>query len=460
MNNSFGADINGIKATCERLGALLKGIKRVKSDIESDYNEMIRNISYLNVPSRKEDYTDDIDALISGITRFIKSLCEVANIIDEYTNDDSESISSSGLRDQAIDAVVTATNMSREDAAKLIVDQQHSLGTPYELIIKTYNPRQAAIYAVVAATGMSSADAARLIVDQQHSLGTPYELITKTYRNIEKQKQNKSNRKKDDSDPSGDGDKNPSGDGDKNPSGDGDKNPSGDGDKNPSGDGDKKKDDGKKDDDSNKGDEGKKDDTTGGEVEIPNNDPQPDNTSNNDNSSYQPDINNHSYANNTNYTGGESKEIEVLEPKTEEPVLEPEPTINTEKGNTYSKIPVSTISKVATETKSNSGNSVIPVLAGISAAAAAGIGAKAYMDKKKNSDNESNEIETEEWSEDNSYDKSEEAPVDSYSANSNKNAFEDISRDAEETLDDDYSYAPVEEEKYGARNSSELSDME
>ena len=417
MNNSFGADINGIKATCERLGALLKGIKRVKSDIESDYNEMIRNISYLNVPSRKEDYTDDIDALISGITRFIKSLCEVANIIDEYTNDDSESISSSGLRDQAIDAVVTATNMSREDAAKLIVDQQHSLGTPYEL-------------------------------------------ITKTYRNIEKQKQNKSNRKKDDSDPSGDGDKNPSGDGDKNPSGDGDKNPSGDGDKNPSGDGDKKKDDGKKDDDSNKGDEGKKDDTTGGEVEIPNNDPQPDNTSNNDNSSYQPDINNHSYANNTNYTGGESKEIEVLEPKTEEPVLEPEPTINTEKGNTYSKIPVSTISKVATETKSNSGNSVIPVLAGISAAAAAGIGAKAYMDKKKNSDNESNEIETEEWSEDNSYDKSEEAPVDSYSANSNKNAFEDISRDAEETLDDDYSYAPVEEEKYGARNSSELSDME
>ena len=116
-------------------------------------------------------------------------------------------------------------------------------------------------------------------------------------------------------------------------------------------------------------------------------------------------------------------------------------------GNVY-KIPVATISKAATTTTQSSGNSVIPVLAGISAAAAAGVGAKAYMDRKRNTDNDT-EIDTEEWAEDLS-------DGDSYTATKNDNPEEINSNE----LVEDYSYEEPQVEKYGARSNSELSDMQ
>ena len=65
------------------------------------------------------------------------------------------------------------------------------------------------------------------------------------------------------------------------------------------------------------------------------------------------------------------------------------------KGNKYSKIPSLTTPIKENVTKKEP-NKVIPIAAGLSAAAAAGLGAKAYMDHKKNNDNgEDEEIEEE-----------------------------------------------------------------
>jgi len=142
--------------------------------------------------------------------------------------------------------------------------------------------------------------------------------------------------------------------------------------------------------------------------------------------------------------------------------VEPEPTVNFEKGNTYTKIPTSTISKVETTTSGGGGNSAIPILAGISAAAAAGIGAKAYMSRKKNTDNDS-EIETEEWSETNSYTDS-----DSIDSNADNGIDTNVDIDAykampksefEELSDDIENEDNLEEYKYSSRNNDELVDF-
>ena len=76
------------------------------------------------------------------------------------------------------------------------------------------------------------------------------------------------------------------------------------------------------------------------------------------------------------------------------------------KGSKYQKIP--TTNKPVQTNKKSGSSSVIPIAAGLTAAAAAGIGAKAYMDYKKNNatgedeyDEEYNDqyddFETEEW---------------------------------------------------------------
>ena len=108
------------------------------------------------------------------------------------------------------------------------------------------------------------------------------------------------------------------------------------------------------------------------------------------------------------------------------------------------KIPVSNDPISTKETKG--GSSVIPIAAGLSAAAAAGLGAKAYMDhKKNNSDDDGEEFESEDWNGDESTDIE----------------YED-SKPKEEYLDDD-DYVASEEpvtEKYGARNNEELADLQ
>ena len=79
------------------------------------------------------------------------------------------------------------------------------------------------------------------------------------------------------------------------------------------------------------------------------------------------------------------------------------------------------LSGVTTKKKSSSGSSVIPILGGLGAAAAVGVGAKIYMDNKKNNDNgedddynddfefkddNNNDLLADEWKEDNNDDTS------------------------------------------------------
>lgn len=114
------------------------------------------------------------------------------------------------------------------------------------------------------------------------------------------------------------------------------------------------------------------------------------------------------------------------------------------KGKKVIKTPTST--KISTPTTTTSkGNSVIPIAAGISAAAAAGLGAKAYLDRKKNNENgEDDDFGTEEWSE-----------------GDNINLEYEEPKDDEQYLDDDYAYETTEPvERYGAKTNDELADIE
>ena len=117
---------------------------------------------------------------------------------------------------------------------------------------------------------------------------------------------------------------------------------------------------------------------------------------------------------------------------------------NIVKGDDITVIP--TDSEPISYRESKGGGSFIPIAAGLSAAAAAGLGAKAYMDhKKNNSDEDIDEFESDEWSGDESTD------ID----------YGDTSPKEEYLDDDDYvaSEEPVTE-KYGARNNEELADLQ
>ncbi len=118
------------------------------------------------------------------------------------------------------------------------------------------------------------------------------------------------------------------------------------------------------------------------------------------------------------------------------------------RGNKYTKIPSSpTPLPQSPTTHKSTGNSIIPIAAGLSAAAAAGLGAKAYMDRKKNDEyDEEEDFDTEEWDED---------------ADNLEIEYNDSS-EKEEYLDedDDYGYQAMENEKYGARSSQELADLQ
>ena len=127
-----------------------------------------------------------------------------------------------------------------------------------------------------------------------------------------------------------------------------------------------------------------------------------------------------------------TEDPEVLEP--DDPIIESDPEIN--------KIPVSP----DTDTNKKSGSSVIPIAAGLSAAAAAGLGAKAYMDhKRNNSDEEDDEFEADSWDEN-------EEVNDYYAGSSDSDTFDD---------DDEYlAHEPIVTEKYDARTNDELADLQ
>lgn len=134
---------------------------------------------------------------------------------------------------------------------------------------------------------------------------------------------------------------------------------------------------------------------------------------------------------------------------TEAPTVATEATFDIKEGNKY-KLPTSSRPTTTTTQPptSSKGNSIIPVLAGLSAAAAAGIGAKAYMDRKKNNDNESEEeFKSEDWSDNNDI---------------NIEYQEPVTKEAE-TLDfDDVNdnYEVETPEKYGAKTHQELEDLQ
>ena len=111
------------------------------------------------------------------------------------------------------------------------------------------------------------------------------------------------------------------------------------------------------------------------------------------------------------------------------------------KGNKYTKIPTST-TPIKKAPSKGGGSAIIPIAAGLSAAAAAGIGAKAYIDRKNNSDNGDEEDFEDDWSENDS------ADLD----------YDDTAENKDSTyLTDDDAYAG---EKYDARNNNELEDLQ
>ena len=154
---------------------------------------------------------------------------------------------------------------------------------------------------------------------------------------------------------------------------------------------------------------------------------------------------NNYYSNNDNYYGY-SNDNEVVQ--TEAPTIAPveEEDIIVE-GNKY-KLPTSSPMSTTTTTTTSKGNSAIPVLAGLAAAAAAGIGAKAYIDRKNNRDNdeEVEDFKTEDWS------NNDEISME----------YQEPQENNLETLDDEpiESYTTEAPEKYGARTHQELEDLQ
>ncbi len=140
----------------------------------------------------------------------------------------------------------------------------------------------------------------------------------------------------------------------------------------------------------------------------------------------------------TDTTSNTETPIEILE--------DPQTSVNEVIKNNYTKIPTSE-EPIETPTSKGKGT-IIPVIAGLSAAAAAGIGAKAYLDRKENKeDEESDEIETEDWSGEDTLDLE-------YDDNKIPVAFLDDDDDDEEK-----EYQEAETEKYDARTSEELADL-
>ncbi len=115
------------------------------------------------------------------------------------------------------------------------------------------------------------------------------------------------------------------------------------------------------------------------------------------------------------------------------------------KGNKFKKIPTS--KKPINANKDSGSSSVVPIAAGLTAAAAAGLGAKAYMDYKKNNEEDEDEDYDEEYSDD-------DFESEEWSENPDDIKVEEAS--TEEGLEEDNFYQDPED-SYTARDSlSEL----
>ena len=119
-----------------------------------------------------------------------------------------------------------------------------------------------------------------------------------------------------------------------------------------------------------------------------------------------------------NFWSGITDNGEVTEPELPDGELPIEEPTDTELPGTEESVYTipTDLSGVTTKKKSSSGSSVIPILGGLGAAAAVGVGAKIYMDNKKNNDNgedddyaddfefkddNNNDLLADEWKEDN-----------------------------------------------------------
>lgn len=172
----------------------------------------------------------------------------------------------------------------------------------------------------------------------------------------------------------------------------------------------------------------------------------------------QPSNNNgdNNYSGDNSYNGGNdysdySNESSVEIPASEAPTTPKFDEDIIKEGNSY-KLPTSTKPVAPTTTTTSSkGNGVIPVLAGLSAAAAAGIGAKAYMDRKNNRDNdeEEEEFKAEDWSENTDVNMEYQEPE------GEKVESLDFDDGVEENYED-----TTEPERYGARTQQDLQDLQ
>ena len=117
-------------------------------------------------------------------------------------------------------------------------------------------------------------------------------------------------------------------------------------------------------------------------------------------------------------------------------------------GSKYTKVPTATI---PTNTQSKKKSSVIPIAAGLTVAAAAGLGAKAYLDHKNNNDVDDEEEYDEEFDSDDWYD--EETGDDENTVDVEYN--EELEKD-----DSDQEYYQDYESTYSAKNHDELADLE
>ena len=110
----------------------------------------------------------------------------------------------------------------------------------------------------------------------------------------------------------------------------------------------------------------------------------------------------------------------------------------------YVKIPTS---EVPTPQQTKKKSAVVPVIAGLGAAAAAGVGAKMYLDHKNNSENGEEEYD-EDWSENDTIEIQDDSETETHS-------------DQEQYLDEDeYGFQDLETEKYEARNLDEIEDLQ
>ena len=113
----------------------------------------------------------------------------------------------------------------------------------------------------------------------------------------------------------------------------------------------------------------------------------------------------------------------------------------------YTKIPSS--SEPITSSTSKGKGTIIPVIAGLSAATAAGIGAKAYLDRKQNNENdEVEELETDDWSGEEKLDLE-------YDDNKVPVAYLDDDDDEEEDTMEEQ-----QPERYDAKTNEELADLQ